>query len=656
MEERGIGPEPPVLETLVVVGNGMVGHRFCKTLVERGGHTRYRVIVFGEEPRPAYDRVHLTELFEGKNAEDLTLASPAWYEENGLDLHLGEEIVAVDREAHTIRTASGRGISYDHLILATGSNPVVPEAKGTDLPGVFLYRTVEHLNAIVEYARTVKTAAVIGGGLLGLEAARALQQLGLDVAVIEARGPGLMARQLDREGGKRLQAEVEKLGVKVYAGRATKWIEEWGAERTLHFVIGASLTVGMVVMAVGVRPRDDLAGASELPCGKYGGVVVDDRLQTSDPRIYAIGECACHRSKVYGFVAPGQRMADVVATNLTGGHATFDGWMPAVKLKLMGVEVAMAGDPGAARDDQTVLLGPVNGTYRKLVVERGRIIGAISVGAWREFTRVQDAIASGRRLWSWNVRRFRRTGQLWSGDAEAVSEWVNSTKVCTCTGVTRGQLGVAIAGGHTTVEKLASRTGASTVCGSCKPLLAELVGAQPTRRQYGLVMASLVAVVLAALIAIATAPGGHDAFKVGRATLSLWRDHLGREVSGATLLGLAVIGLMLSLRKRWKFFGAGTVTMWRLVHAAVGVAMLAVLVVHTELRLGVNVNLALMVSVLGTAITGALTGPIVALVKPSTPRSRAIRFFFIGAHIVFFSALPLLVALHVFVVYYFGGR
>jgi nitrite reductase (NADH) large subunit len=656
LEERGIGrepnaspvAEPPVRETLVVVGNGMVGYRFCKTLVERGGHKRYRVIVFGEEPRPAYDRVHLTELFEGKNPEDLTLASAAWYEENGLDLYLGEKIVAIDREEQIVRTASGRGIFYDRLILATGSRPVVPPAKGTDLPGVFLYRTIEHLNAIVEYARTVKNAAVIGGGLLGLEAARALQQLGLDVTVIEARGPGLMARQLDREGGKRLQAEVEKLGVKVYAGRATKWIEESGTERTLHFVIGAPLTVGMVVMAVGVRPRDDLAGTSEVPCGEYGGVVVDDRLQTSDPRIHAIGECACHRSKVYGFVAPGQRMADVVAANLTGGNATFDGWTPAVKLKLMGVEVAMAGDPGNARDDQTVLLGPVNGTYRKLVVERGRIIGAVSVGAWREFTRVQDAIGARRRLRSWNVRRFRRTGQLWSGDSEAVSEWVNSTKVCTCTGVTRGQLGVAIAGGHTTVEKLARRTGASTVCGSCKPLLAELVGTQPTRRQYGLVMASLVAVVLAALIAIAAAPGGHDAFKVGRS--------LPKVVSGATLLGLAVAGLMLSLRRRWKFFGVGTVTMWRLAHAAIGVAMLAVLVVHTELRHGVNVNLALMVSFLGTAITGALTGPIVALVRPSTPRSRAIRFFFIGTHIVLFSALPVLIALHVFVVYYFGGR
>jgi nitrite reductase (NADH) large subunit len=664
LEERGIGAEPnvnavpelSVHQTLVVVGNGMVGHRFCKTLVERGGHTRYRVIVFGEEPRPAYDRVHLTELFAGKNPEDLSLASAAWYEDNGLDLYLGERIVAIDREQQIVRTASGRGIPYDRLILATGSRPVIPPAKGTDLPGVFLYRTIEDLNAIVDYARTVKKAAVIGGGLLGLEAARALQQLGLEISIIEARGHGLMARQLDREGGKRLQSEVEKLGIKVYAGRSTKLIEEAGANLVLHFVMGSSLTVGMVVIAVGVRPRDDLATASDLACGKYGGVVVDDRLETSDPRIYAIGECVCHQGKVYGFVSPGQRMADVVATNLTDGKATFDGWMAAVKLKLMGVEVAMAGDPGDAREDQTVLLGPMTGTYRKLVVDRHHILGAISVGPWREFARVQDAIAERRRLWPWNVRRFQRTGQLWSGDSEAVSEWVKSAKVCTCTGVTRGQLGAAIASGHTTVEQLASRTGASTVCGSCAPLLAELVGVEPGRRQRGLVVASIIAVVMTVLIALTAALRGPETIQVARSALGLARDYVPKEISGFTLLGLSIAGLALSLRKRWKFFGAGTVTMWRLVHAVLGVAMLGVVVVHTELRLGINMNLALMVSFLGTAITGAIAGPVVALVRPSKPRARAVRYFFIGTHIVLFSALPVLVAFHVFVAYYFGGR
>jgi len=649
---------PGISETVVVVGNGMVGYRFCRTLVERGGHERYRVIIVGEESQPAYDRVHLTELFAGKSPDDLTLAPPAWYEEHGLDLYLGDRIVAIDRDEQIVRSAAGRGIPYDTLILATGSRPVAPSMKGTDLSGVFRYRTVDDLNAMLEYARTVSSAAVLGGGLLGLEAARALQKLGLDVTVIEARGPGLMARQLDRAGAKALQAEVERLGVKVFPGRQTKWIEKWGAERVVHFAYGDELSVGMVVIAVGVRPRDDLAATCGLPCGRFGGIVVDDRLQTPDPRIYAIGECACHRDKLYGFVAPGQRMADVVAVNLTGGNATFEGWMPSAKLKLMGVEVAMAGDPATAGEGQVFVVGPTDGTYRKLFVDRGRVAAAVAVGAWREFARVQDAITDRRRLWPWNIYRFQRTGHIWFGDGAPVSEWTDDAKVCSCTGVTRGQLGAAMAGGETTVEGLARSTGASTVCGSCAPLLAELIGgvSAEAARQPGLLIASGISAILLALVVFAGPLRDPDMLQAGRSALLVARDQVSQEISGFTLVGLAIVGLVLSLRKRWRWFSAGPVSTWRLVHGAVGVATLAVLVVHTQLRLGVNLNLALMVSFLGTAVTGAMAGVVVALAGISKPRSRAIRAFFIGIHIVLFSALPALVVLHVVAIYYFSGR
>jgi NAD(P)H-dependent nitrite reductase large subunit len=646
-------------ETLVVVGNGMVSYRFCRTLIEREGHRRYRVIVVGEEPRPAYDRVHLTELFGGKTADQLILAPPAWYEDHGLDLYLGDRIVAIDRERQIVRSAGGRGIPYDQLVLATGSRPVVPAAEGTDLPGVFRYRTVEDLNAIVDYASRVGRAAVIGGGLLGLEAARALQELGLDVSVVEARGPGLMARQLDREGGKALQAEVEKLGVKVYAGRQTKWIQASGDERIVRFAYGGQLTVDMVVVSVGVRPRDDLAVGCGLPCGRYGGIVVDDCLQTPDPRIHAVGDCVSHRGKVYGFLAPGQRMADVVATNLTGGQATFEGWTPSVKLKLMGIEVAIAGEPANLRERQTVLVGRRNGTYRKLILDEGRLAGAVAVGPWREFARVHDAISEGRRLRPWQIRRFQRTGQVWADDAVPVSEWADSAKVCTCTGVTRGELGTAMADGATTVEALATRTGASTVCGSCASLLGELVGttlSEPAGRQRGLLVGSLLAAVMAALIATAAPLPTPSTFNADPSLASLWRDHVSKETSGFVLLALATATLLLSLRKRSKLVGAAPVVVWRVVHAVVALAALALLALHTELRPGVNVNLALMVSFLGTAATGALAGAIVAMVKPTKARSIAVRSFVVGAHVVLFWALPVLVVLHVAAVYYFAGR
>jgi nitrite reductase (NADH) large subunit len=272
---------------------------------------------------------------------------------------------------------------------------------------------------------------------------------------------------------------------------------------------------------------------------------------------------------------------------------------------------------------------------------------------------VQDAITERRRLWPWNIYRFQRTGRIWSGDAAPVSEWADDAKVCTCTGVTRGQLGAAIVQGNTTVEALARRTGASTVCGSCAPLLAELVGgtsAEAAGRQPGLLIASIVAAIMIAIVAFAAPLRDPATLKAGLSALLLWRDHVSPEISGFTLVGLAIAGLVLSLRKRWKSFAAGPLSTWRLVHGAVGVATLAVLVVHTELRFGVNLNFALMVSFLGTAVTGAIAGGVVALAGISKPTSRAIRYFFIGMHIVLFSALPALVVLHVVAIYYFAGR
>jgi nitrite reductase (NADH) large subunit len=287
------------------------------------------------------------------------------------------------------------------------------------------------------------------------------------------------------------------------------------------------------------------------------------------------------------------------------------------------------------------------------------VAAAVSVGAWREFARVHDAITERRRLWPWNIYRFQRTGHIWSGDAAPVSEWADDAKVCTCTGVTRGQLGAAIARGDTTVEGLARRTGASTVCGSCAPLLAELVGGtseEAAGRQPGLLIASIIAAIMIAFVASAGPLRDPDMLQTVRSALVLSRDRVSPEISGFTLVGLAVVGLLASLRKRWKSFTAGTVSAWRLVHAAVGVATLAVLLVHTELRLGVNLNFALMVSFLGTAVTGAMAGIVVAFAGISKPRSRAIRYFFIGMHIVLFSALPALVVLHVVAIYYFSGR
>jgi nitrite reductase (NADH) large subunit len=471
-------------QTLVVIGNGMMSYELCRRLVLCGAvKEALRVVVFGEEPRPAYDRVHLTELLAGKSEADLTLAPAGWYAEHGIELRVGDPVVAIDREECVARSAAGATVPYDRLVLCTGSRPFVPPIVGADLPGVFAYRTVEDLRAILRYAGGAERAAIVGGGLLGLEAARAVRALGLEVHVVEA-GAWLLPRQLDAVGARLVRERMEALGVRVRTGARTARIEgsRHGAapERVLHFHDGASLAAELVVMAAGIRPRGELAGEAGLALAPNGGVLVDDHLATADPRIFAVGECASHRGITYGLAPPGYRMIEVLVDNLVGGVATFSGADRSARLKLLGVAVASLGrpdehdTPGSAV--HTYLAG---GVYRKLVIADGRIAGAVAVGEWDDLPRVEDALTDPRRFSFWDMRRFRGTGTLWlKSESPPVHEWPADALVCGCLGVRRGALTEAELAGCATVEALTARTGAGSMCGSCQPLLADYLGRQ----------------------------------------------------------------------------------------------------------------------------------------------------------------------------------
>jgi NADPH-dependent 2,4-dienoyl-CoA reductase/sulfur reductase-like enzyme/bacterioferritin-associated ferredoxin len=488
--QEDVEREETTEQTLVVVGNGMMGFRLCQKLVECGANQVLKIVVFGEEPRPAYDRVHLTELFSGQTPESLTLAPEEWYFDNGIDLNLGDPIVEIDREDCIVRSASGLEVPYDRLVFATGSRPFVPPIEGKDLPGVFVYRTVEHLEAIREYrdGPGVTRAAVIGGGLLGLEAAKAVYDLGLEVCVVEV-APGLMPRQLDAQGAGVLKDKIEQLGVRVHLSKQTTRIEDAAArqgpfrapltrERILHFSDGSPLAVDMVVISAGIRPQGEIAAAAGLTLAKNGGIIVDDHLTTSDPRIFAVGECAVHRGTTYGLAFPGYKMVDVLVDNLVGGTASFEGADQSAKLKLLGVSVASMGEHNEKDvPNSTVHSFCANGDYRKLVMRDGKIVGAISVGEWDNLDRVREAIEQPRLVSFWDMRRFRSTGNLWlKSESPPIGEWPEDALVCGCLRVNRGTLSQAQLDGCFTVEELCSRTGAGTMCGSCKPLIAELLG------------------------------------------------------------------------------------------------------------------------------------------------------------------------------------
>ena len=370
-------------KTVVVIGNGMVGHRFCERLVEFDTEQDWEIVTFCEEPRPAYDRVNLSKYLERRDARLLQLASEEWYSESGITLHVGDRAAAIDRRRRIVVSERGRRVRYDAVVLATGSAPFVPQVPGVDKKGVFVYRTIEDLERIFAYAGKARKAAIVGGGLLGLEAAKAVRDLDLETHVVEF-APRLMPRQVDEAGSRRLKDKIESLGVRVHLNKSTREFLGNGKVEGLAFADGGHLEVDMVVISAGIRPRDELARDCGLEVGPRGGVIVDDTLRTIEPNIFAVGEVALHRGLIYGLVAPGYEMAEIVASNLTGGERVFEGFDLSTKLKLMGVDVASFGDPFTESEDARALTyeDPFQGTYRKLLfnADGTRLVGGVLIG------------------------------------------------------------------------------------------------------------------------------------------------------------------------------------------------------------------------------------------------------------------------------------
>ncbi len=484
-------------KTVVVIGNGMVGHRFCERLVDYDPGQAYRIVTFCEEPRPAYDRVNLTKYFEHRTAAKLAMAPPEWYEQHGIQLFVGDRATEIDRTARVVRSAQGREIPYDSVVLATGSAPFVPPVPGIDKKGVFVYRTIEDLEKIIGYGSTVRKAAVIGGGLLGLEAAKAAYDLGLETHVVEF-APRLMPRQIDENGSRVLVGKINALGVRVHLNKNTKEILGNGKVEGMAFADGGELDVKMIVVSAGIKPRDDLARACGLMAGQRGGVVVDDHLRTSDPDIFAIGECALYGGMIYGLVAPGYEMAEIAAANVMGESRTFKGADMSTKLKLMGVDVASFGNcfadtpspqplsPDGARGGNPVARAivyedPFKGTYKKLLFdpEGTRLLGGILVGDATEYAHLSMLAKSDQPL-------PMPPGELLLGKPGApksagsvVTAIANDTQVCSCHNVTKGAICDAISGKNlTSVDEVKSCTKAGTGCGGCLPLVTDLFKAQ----------------------------------------------------------------------------------------------------------------------------------------------------------------------------------
>ncbi|MDH5672568.1 MAG: nitrite reductase large subunit NirB [Myxococcales bacterium] len=466
-------------ETIVVVGNGMVGHRLCELLSEGDAQGARRIVVFGDEPRAAYDRVRLSSYFDEGSAEHLSLAEAGFYDERGIELRAGTRVVSIDRERASVTTDAGQELGYDWLVLATGSAPFVPPMAGVELEGVFTYRTIEDLERIASYAKSAKRCAVLGGGLLGLEAARAAQQCGLEAHVVEL-APRLMPRQLDHTGARLLARSIEAMGVGLHLGKRTEAIEADSDGRVagLRFGGGEGLEVEMVIVSAGIRPRDELARSAGLEVGPRGGVVVDDAMRTSDDRIFAIGEVALHRGGIYGLVGPGYEMASVAVQNLEGGEARFEGADLSAKLKLLGVDVASIGDPDVDEkcelSREIVYQDFVKGIYKKLLLSEDgrRLEGAILVGDASEYAQLLQLYRSGAELPEAPESLILGA----RGGAEVDFELSDEAQVCSCNNVSKGAIRAAIVEQEAhTLEAVAKCTRAGSGCGGCAPMVGDLL-------------------------------------------------------------------------------------------------------------------------------------------------------------------------------------
>ncbi|CAN5250713.1 nitrite reductase large subunit NirB [soil metagenome] len=476
---------------IIVIGHGMVGHKFLEALAETGLRDA-QVTVLCEEPRPAYDRVHLSSFFSGTTADELSLVEPGFFERTGFTLRLAAKAVAIERRNNTVTTAEGEVLAYDKLVLASGSFPFVPAVPGRDRPHCFVYRTIEDLEAMTASGAKSKSGVVIGGGLLGLECAKALYDMKLETHVVEF-APRLMAVQVDEGGGRVLRHKIEALGLQVHTGRNTVEITDGASARhRMVFADGTWLETDMIVFSAGIRPRDELARQCALAIGPRGGVVIDSTCRSSDHDIYAIGECASWNEQVFGLVAPGYEMARVAARHIAAvlmgkpTEAAFVGADMSTKLKLMGVDVASIGDaqgktPHARSFSYTDELRQI---YKKIVVSADgkQLLGAVLVGDAEEYGTLLQLALNGIALPADPEFLILPSSDGKAKPGLGVDALPDTAQICSCNNVSKGQLCAAVGDGAVTIGALKACTKAGATCGGCVPLVTQVMKAEMSKR------------------------------------------------------------------------------------------------------------------------------------------------------------------------------
>ncbi|MCP4598008.1 FAD-dependent oxidoreductase [Neptuniibacter sp.] len=643
-------------EAIIVVGAGPVGFRFIQEL--RKNAPQAPVILFGNEPYLPYDRVRLSALLAGQDSTESLLLPLDDLENDPLFKYLCKEITAINTDWGTVMDSEGTEYSYSKLVLATGSRAHVPHIKGVEMDGVFTFRNMRDAEKLKARTTRSQDLVVVGGGLLGLEAAKAMQGNLTNITLVQ-QANRIMNQQLDDVAAAALQEKLEAMGIRVVVGAGVKGVVGEHRVEGVALRNGETIQCDTVLLSAGIKPNIELARKAWIKVGR--GIRVNDQLQTSHPDIYAIGECAEHREKVYGLVAPGFEQAAVAANHITQGGSQYLGSHSIARLKVVGEAVFSMGD---VLDEQQydkkkfITYTTKEGSYRKLALKNGRLVGAMAIGEWDEIPRIQELITHKRRLFPWQLLRFRMSGNVWSPSSNSPEHWPETAVICNCNNVTRGQLSYAIEHGCCSVDRLAQATGASTTCGTCKPLVQQMLGSEVQQEaepdKNSLLGTSLaVATALLAFLLIPALTVSTSVQEPLRLDL-FWNDGFYKQVSGFTLLGLTVIGLLMSLKKRSKALKFGSYKLWRSLHTVLAVFCLLILLVHTGFNSGQALNQWLLIDFLLLAFLGAFVSVAIGMQHKFSPsvglQLRKISFW---GHLLLSWPLPALLSFHILSVYYF---
>ncbi len=652
-----ITTSPSVQKNIVVIGAGPVGVRFIDELKQK--NVNCCVSLFGNEPYDPYNRVQLSHvLSRSKDYDDIVTRFPCSTETFTFNYYQ-QQIDNIHPLNKQVITQQGEKVDYDELVVATGSKPHIPNIEGADLKGVYTFRNLRDTEALLARIYRSRTTIVVGGGLLGLETAKALTSYHTYVILIQ-QGERLMNRQLDETASHLLANHINDEGIRVITASGVRRV--FGDQRVEGVTTrdGTKIFCDTVVFCTGIRPENTLALKAGISVGR--GIKVNDELQTSVENIYAIGECAEHQGQVYGIVTPGFEQAAVLAERFSGGTALYQGTQCISTLKVVGKPVCSMGEVAEvrrrAKQHFWTYQNKKQGHYRKIVIRQGRIIGACAVGEWQESRRMQESFLSRHYIYPWQCWWFSISGNLWLGKTDnRVIAWPETAVVCQCNQITRGAISQAIVQGCQSIQAIGAETSAGTVCGSCQPLIQNLLGNKTKPIKIKGVSPIFFMSIIAAIASVffILFPGIPPVTSVQTASWQfLWTDNYWKQVTGFSLMGVVAIGLVMSLRKRMRWHFLGDFSSWRVVHSALGVIALFVLLMHTGAHLGENLNKWLMINFLIISAVGGLAGFSLYLASKTTIASiDVLKKSWFWIHVLVVWPLPALLTIHIVSVYYF---